>query len=234
MRRIVITGMGIVSCLGNDLDTVSAALREGRSGIRHMPVYAEMGLRSQVAGVPQIDLDAAIDRKLKRFMGDAAAYACVAMQSALADAGLTQEQVRGVRSGLIAGSGGASPANQIETADLLRSRGVRRIGPYMVPRTMGSTVSAALATAFGIRGLSYSISAACATSAHCIGAAAREIASGGLDIAFAGGGEEEHWGMSAQFDAMGALSTHYNDTPQRASRPYDTGRDGFEIGRAHV
>ena len=229
MRRIAITGMGIVSCLGNDLDTVSAALREGRSGIRHMPVYAEMGLRSQVAGVPQIDLDAAIDRKLKRFMGDAAAYACVAMQSALADAGLTPEQVHGVRSGLIAGSGGASPANQIETADLLRSRGVRRIGPYMVPRTMGSTVSAALATAFGIRGLSYSISAACATSAHCIGAAAREIACGGLDIAFAGGGEEEHWGMSAQFDAMGALSTRYNDTPQRASRPYDTGRDGFVI-----
>ncbi len=229
MRRVVITGMGIVSCLGNDMDTVSRSLRDGRSGIRHMPGYVEMGLRSHVAGVPTIDLEAAIDRKLKRFMGDAAAYACVAMRSALDDAGLTPELVTSERSGLIAGSGGGSPGNQIETADLLRSRGVRRIGPYMVPRTMGSTVSAALATAYGIRGLSYSISAACATSAHCIGVAAREIASGALDIAFAGGGEEEHWGMSAQFDAMGALSTHYNDTPERASRPYDAGRDGFVI-----
>lgn len=229
MRRVVITGMGIVSCLGNDVDTVSRALRDGRSGIRHMPGYVEMGLRSHVAGVPTIDLEAAIDRKMKRFMGDAAAYACVAMRSALDDAGLTPELVTSERSGLIAGSGGGSPANQIETADLLRSRGVRRIGPYMVPRTMGSTVSAALATAYGIRGLSYSISAACATSAHCIGVAAREIASGALDMAFAGGGEEEHWGMSAQFDAMGALSTHFNDTPERASRPYDAGRDGFVI-----
>ena len=229
MRRVVITGMGIVSCLGNDVDTVSRALRDGRSGIRHMPGYVEMGLRSHVAGVPTIDLEAAIDRKMKRFMGDAAAYACVAMRSALDDAGLTPDLVTSERSGLIAGSGGGSPANQIETADLLRSRGVRRIGPYMVPRTMGSTVSAALATAYGIRGLSYSISAACATSAHCIGVAAREIASGALDMAFAGGGEEEHWGMSAQFDAMGALSTHFNDTPERASRPYDAGRDGFVI-----
>ncbi|MCK9366205.1 MAG: beta-ketoacyl-ACP synthase I [Metallibacterium scheffleri] len=228
-KRIVITGMGIVSCLGNDPDTVSSALREGRSGIRHVPEYVEVGLRSHVAGVPQIDLDTAIDRKLKRFMGDAAAYACVAMQGAIADAGLTPEQVRNVRSGLIAGSGGGSPASQIETADLLRSRGVRRVGPYMVPRSMCSTVSAGLATAFGIRGMSYSISAACATSAHCIGAAAQQIRSGALDVAFAGGGEEVHWGMSAQFDAMGALSTHFNDTPARASRPYDATRDGFVI-----
>ena len=228
-RRIVITGMGIVSCLGNDPDTVSSALREGHSGIRFMPEYAELGLRSRVAGVPQIDLDAAIDRKLKRFMGDAAAYACVAMQAAIADAGLTPEQVRSERSGLIAGSGGGSPASQIETADLLRSRGVRRIGPYMVPRSMCSTVSAGLATAFGIRGLSYSLSAACATSAHCIGAAAQQIRSGAQDIVFAGGGEELHWGMTAQFDAMGALSSHFNDTPARASRPYDADRDGFVI-----
>ena len=228
-KRIVITGMGIVSCLGNDPDTVSSALREGRSGIRFVPEYAELGLRSQVAGVPQIDLDAAIDRKLKRFMGDAAAYACVAMQAAIADAGLTPEQVRSERSGLIAGSGGGSPASQIETADLLRSRGVRRIGPYMVPRSMCSTVSAGLATAFGIRGLSYSLSAACATSAHCIGAAAQQIRSGAQDIVFAGGGEELHWGMTAQFDAMGALSSHFNDTPARASRPYDADRDGFVI-----
>ncbi len=228
-KRIVITGMGIVSCLGNDPDSVSSALREGRSGIRHVPEYVDMGMRSHVAGVPQIDLDAAIERKLKRFMGDAAAYACVAMQGAIADAGLTPELVRSVRSGLIAGSGGGSPASQIETADLLRTRGVRRVGPYMVPRSMCSTVSAGLATAFGIRGMSYSISAACATSAHCIGAAAQQIHSGALDVVFAGGGEEVHWGMSAQFDAMGALSTHYNDTPARASRPYDATRDGFVI-----
>jgi len=228
-KRVVITGMGIVSCLGNDPDTVSSALRESRSGIRFVPEYAELGLRSHVAGVPQIDLDAAIDRKLKRFMGDAAAYACVAMQAAIADAGLSPEQVRSERSGLIAGSGGGSPASQIETADLLRSRGVRRIGPYMVPRSMCSTVSAGLATAFGIRGISYSISAACATSAHCIGAAAQQIVSGTQDIVFAGGGEELHWGMTAQFDAMGALSSHFNDTPARASRPYDSGRDGFVI-----
>ena len=228
-KRVVITGMGIVSCLGNDPDTISSALRESRSGIRFVPEYAELGLRSHVAGVPQIDLDAAIDRKLKRFMGDAAAYACVAMQAAIADAGLSPEQVHSERSGLIAGSGGGSPASQIETADLLRSRGVRRIGPYMVPRSMCSTVSAGLATAFGIRGISYSISAACATSAHCIGAAAQQIVSGTQDIVFAGGGEELHWGMTAQFDAMGALSSHFNDTPARASRPYDSGRDGFVI-----
>jgi 3-oxoacyl-[acyl-carrier-protein] synthase-1 len=228
-KRVVITGMGVVSCLGNDPDTVSGALREGRSGIRFVPEYAELGLRSQVAGVPQIDLDAVIDRKLKRFMGDAAAYACVAMQAAVADAGLTPEQVRSERSGLIAGSGGGSPASQIETADLLRSRGVRRIGPYMVPRSMCSTVSAGLATAFGIRGMSYSISAACATSAHCIGAAAQQIRSGALDVVFAGGGEELHWGMTAQFDAMGALSSHFNADPAHASRPYDAARDGFVI-----
>jgi 3-oxoacyl-[acyl-carrier-protein] synthase-1 len=222
--------MGIVSCLGNDQDTVSTALRESRSGIRAVPEYAELGLRSHVAGAPEIDLTEAIDRKLKRFMGDAAAYAYVAMRSALADAGLTIEQIRHPRVGVIAGSGGGSPQWQIEAADLLRAKGVRKVGPYMVPRTMCSTVSATLATAFGILGLSYSISAACATSAHCIGAAADLIRHGAQDIVFAGGGEEVHWGMTSQFDAMGALSSHHNDTPASASRPYDVSRDGFVIG----
>lgn len=221
--------MGIVSCLGNDTQTVSASLRGLRPGIRFVPESAQMGLRSQVAGVPEIDLESQIDRKLKRFMGDAAAYSYIAMRDALADAGLSNEQVRDPRIGVIAGSGGGSPHWQIETGDLLRNRGVRKVGPYMVPRTMCSTVSAALATAYGIRGVSYSISAACATSAHCIGAAADMIRHGMQDVVLAGGGEEVHWGMTSQFDAMGALSTHHNDTPQTSSRPYDVGRDGFVI-----
>ncbi|MEO5812914.1 MAG: beta-ketoacyl-ACP synthase I [Rhodanobacter sp.] len=229
MRRVVVTGMGVVSCLGNTLATVSAALRDSRSGIRAVPEFVEMGLRSHVAGVPEIDLTAAIDRKLKRFMGDAAAYAYVSMRDAMADAGLDAEAIRNPRIGVIAGSGGGSPQWQIATGDLLREKGVRKVGPYMVPRTMCSTVSATLATGFGIRGLSYSISAACATSAHCIGAAADLIRHGAQDVMFAGGGEEVHWGMTAQFDAMGALSTGCNDTPARASRPYDTARDGFVI-----
>ncbi|MFC3717036.1 beta-ketoacyl-ACP synthase I [Luteimonas soli] len=228
-RRVVVTGMGIVSCLGNDQAGVEASLRGLKAGIRFIPEYAELGLRSQVAGQPEIDLGEHIDRKLKRFMGDAAAYAYVSMRDAIADAGVSDELLRGARTGLIAGSGGGSPQWQIETGDLLRNRGVRKVGPYMVPRTMGSTVSAALSTAFGIRGISYSISAACATSAHCIGAAANMIRHGAKDVMFAGGGEELHWGMTAQFDAMGALSTHHNDTPESASRPYDTGRDGFVI-----
>lgn len=230
MRRVVVTGLGVVSPLGNDTASVASALREGRSGIRAVPEYAELGLRSQVAGVCDIDLDDAIDRKLKRFMGDAAAYAYVAMRDAIADAGLSEEAVRDVRTGLVAGSGGGSPRWQIEAGDLLRTKGVRRVGPYMVPRTMGSTVSANLATAFGIHGVSYSLSAACATSAHCIGAAADLIRHGAQDIVFAGGGEELHWGMTCEFDAMGALSAHFNDTPERASRPYDAARDGFVIG----
>jgi 3-oxoacyl-[acyl-carrier-protein] synthase-1 len=228
-RRVVVTGMGVVSCLGNDAGTVSDALRQCRPGIRYIPEYAELGLRSQVAGAPEIDLDAAIDRKLKRFMGDAAAYAYVSMRDAIADAGLDDDQVRAPRTGVIAGSGGGSAQWQIATGDLLREKGVRKIGPYMVPRTMCSTVSASLATAFGIRGVSYSISAACATSAHCIGAAADMIRHGMQDVVFAGGGEELHWGMTSQFDAMGALSTHHNDTPGTASRPYDVDRDGFVI-----
>lgn len=229
MRRVVVTGIGIVSCLGQVAEGVSRALRDGISGIRAMPDYATRGLRSQVAGLPQIDLGVLIDRRLKRFMGDAAAYAYVAMRDAIADAGLALEQVRHPRSGVIAGSGGGSAEWQIETGDVLRDKGVRRVGPYMVPRTMCSTVSATLATAFGILGLSYSIAAACATSAHCIGAGADLIRHGAQDIVFAGGGEELHWGMTAQFDAMGALSSAYNATPANASRPYDAGRDGFVI-----
>ncbi len=230
MRRIAITGMGITSCLGNDLDSVSRALREGRSGIRTLPDSVERGLRSQVGGAVELDLDAVIDRKLKRFMSDAAAYSYVAMRDAIADAGLSEAQVSSARTGLIAGSGGGSSRWQVETADLLRDRGVRKVGPYMVPRTMCSTVSANLATAFKIRGLSYSISAACATSAHCIGAAADLIRHGAQDIVFAGGGEDLDWTMTCMFDAMGALSSGCNDAPEKASRPYDVNRDGFVIG----
>ena len=229
MRRIAITGMGIASCLGNDLDTVSASLREGRAGIRFLPDHAEQGLRSQVGGAVELDLEAVIDRKLKRFMSDAAAYSYVAMRDAIADAGLDEAQVSHPRTGLVAGSGGGSSHWQVETADILRARGVRKVGPYMVPRTMCSTVSANLATAFKIKGVSYSISAACATSAHCIGAAADLIRHGAQDIVFAGGGEDLHWSMSVMFDAMGALSTSFNDRPQQASRPYDADRDGFVI-----
>lgn len=229
MRRVVVTGLGIVSPIGNDPRSVSTALRNGTSGLSSVPEYIEKDFRSHVAGVPRIDLEAVIDRKLKRFMGDAAAYAYVAMRDAIADAGLDETQVRDPRTGVIAGSGGASARWQIETGDLQRSKGSRKVGAFLVPRTMCSTVSASLATAFGIRGVSYSISAACATSAHCIGAAADLIRHGAQDIVVAGGGEELHWGMSVQFDGMGALSSAYNDTPQRASRPYDEHRDGFVI-----
>jgi 3-oxoacyl-[acyl-carrier-protein] synthase I len=229
MRRVVITGLGITSCLGNDADTVSAALREGRSGIRHIPQYAELGFRSHVGGAPELDLEAQIDRKQKRFMGDAAAFAHIALRDAIADAGLDEALVSQPRTGLIAGSGGGSAEWQIEAADLLRARGIRKVGPYMVPRTMCSTVSATLATAFKIKGVSYSISAACATSAHCIGAAADLIRAGRQDIVFAGGGEELHWALTMMFDAMGALSSKRNDDPEHASRPYDADRDGFVI-----
>lgn len=229
MRRVVVTGLGIVSCLGNDARQVLEALRNGRSGIRFKEEYAERGFRSQVAGSVDIDLDALIDRKLRRFMGDAAAYAYVSMAQAIEDAGLTPEQVSNERTGLIAGSGGASSANQVEAADVMREKGLRRVGPYRVTRTMGSTVSACLATPFKIKGVNYSISSACATSAHCIGSAVEQIQLGKQDVVFAGGGEEEHWTLSCLFDAMGALSTHYNETPEKASRPYDQARDGFVI-----
>ncbi|MDR5903220.1 beta-ketoacyl-ACP synthase I [Halomonas icarae] len=229
MRRVVVTGLGIVSCLGNDQQQVLEALKEGRSGIRFKEEYAERGFRSHVAGVVDIDLDALIDRKQRRFMGDAAAYAYVSMAQAIEDAGLTPEQVSNERTGLIAGSGGASSANQVEAADVMREKGLRRVGPYRVTRTMGSTVSACLATPFKIKGINYSISSACATSVHCIGNAVEQIQMGKQDVVFAGGGEEEHWTLSCLFDAMGALSTQYNDTPDKASRPYDQARDGFVI-----
>ena len=227
MRRAVITGLGAVSCIGNTKEEILDSLKNGRSGIVANESFKEMGLRSQVSGSCEIDFKEHIDRKVLRFMGDAAAYAYIAMQQCINDAGLEDRDVSNVRSGLIAGSGGASSANIVKAADTLRSRGVRKIGPYGVTKTMGSTVAACLATPFKIKGINYSITSACATSAHCIGAAAEQIALGKQDIVFAGGGEEEDWTLTALFDAMGALSTQYNDDPTQASRPYDAGRDGF-------
>ncbi len=229
MRRVVVTGMGIVSCLGNSKESVAASLREGKSGIRANQKFREMGMRSHVSGSVDIDLAALIDRKHLRFMGDAASYAYLSLQQAIADAGLDEGQVSNPRTGLIAGSGGASSSNIVWGADTLRERGIRRVGPYLVPRTMSSTVSACLATHFGIKGLNYSITSACATSTHCIGAAVEQIQWGKQDIVFAGGGEEEDWTLASMFDGMGALSTKYNETPGTASRAYDANRDGFVI-----
>lgn len=229
MKRVVVTGLGITSCLGLDAQTVTESLRHGRSGIRFKQDYADMGFRSHVAGTIDIDFKEYIDRKTLRFMGDAAAYAYIAMEQAIADAGLSEEQVSNIRTGLIMGSGGASSSNQVEAADILREKGLKRIGPYRVTQVMGSTTSACLATPFKIKGVNYSMSSACATSAHCIGTAMEQIQLGKQDIVFAGGGEEEHWSMSSLFDAMGALSTKYNDTPEKASRAYDADRDGFVI-----
>ena len=230
MKRVVVTGMGIVSSIGNNLAEVLSSLQEGKSGIAFNETYKEMGFRSHVSGsIKNLDLKELIDRKQFRFMGDAAAYAFLSMQEAIADSGLSEDQVSNVRTGIIAGSGGASSANLIDSADTLRERGVKRIGPYRVTQTMGSTVSACLATPFKIKGVNYSISSACATSAHCIGNAMELIQLGKQDVIFAGGGEEEHWSLSCLFDAMGALSTKYNDTPESASRPYDANRDGFVI-----
>ncbi len=229
MRRVVVTGMGIVSCLGVDKQQVTQSLREGRSGISRNDEYAELGMRSHISGTPQIEFKQHIDRKQLRFMGSAAAYAYLSMQQAIVDAALPPELVSNVRTGIIAGSGGASSGSQVEAADLMRKRGIRKVGPYRVTQTMGSTVSACLATPFGIKGVNYSMSSACSTSAHCIGHAAEQIQLGKQDIVFAGGGEEEHWTMSCLFDAMGALSTKYNDTPNEASRAYDADRDGFVI-----
>ena len=227
MRRAVITGLGAVSCIGNNKEEILDSLKNGRSGIVANEMFKEMGLRSQVSGSCEIDFKEHIDRKVLRFMGDAAAYSYIAMQQCISDAGLADSDVSNIRSGLIAGSGGASSANIVKAADALRSRGVRKIGPYGVTKTMGSTVAACLATPFKIKGINYSITSACATSAHCIGAAAEQIALGKQDIVFAGGGEEEDWTLTALFDAMGALSTKYNEDPTQASRPYDAGRDGF-------
>ena len=229
MRRVVITGMGIVSSLGNNCKEVLASLKEGRSGIERNPEQVEHGFRSQVAGTLKIDPAEHIDRKLLRFMGSAAAYNYLAMKEAIEQAGLTEEQVSSPRAGLITGSGGSSCENIVATADIAREKGVKRVGPYMVTRTMGSTTSACLATPFKIKGINYSISSACSTSAHCIGAGVEQIQFGKQDVIFAGGGEELHWSLTAMFDAMGALSSKYNDTPEKASRPYDADRDGFII-----
>jgi len=229
MKRVVVTGYGIVSCLGNDRNAVLDSLKQGRSGIKFQQKYADMGMRSHVAGSIDIDTDAFIDRKVKRFMGDSAAYAYISMQQAIEQAGLSDDMVSNIRTGIIMGSGGGSSSNQVEAADILRNKGLRRVGPYMVPRTMSSTVSACLATPFRIKGVNYSISSACATSTHCVGNAYELIQMGKQDIIFAGGGEEEHWSLSMMFDAMGALSTKYNATPEKASRTYDVDRDGFVI-----
>jgi 3-oxoacyl-[acyl-carrier-protein] synthase I len=229
MKRVVVTGLGITSCLGLDAETVTESLRLERSGIRFKQEYADMGFRSHIAGSIDIDFKEHIDRKILRFMGDAAAYAYIAMKQAISDAGLSDDQVSNPRTGLVMGSGGASSANQVEAADILREKGIRRVGPYRVTQVMGSTTSACLATPFKIKGVNYSMSSACATSAHCIGNAMEQIQLGKQDVVFAGGAEEEHWSMSSLFDAMGALSTKYNDTPEKASRAYDADRDGFVI-----
>ncbi len=229
MRRVVITGLGIVSSIGNNKQEVLASLREGRSGIEHSEEYAELGFRSHVHGPVRLDYKELIDRKLLRFMGDAAAFNYLAMREAIADSGLEEEDISNPRTGIVVGSGGASNVTVVEAADILRIRGAKRVGPYRVPKAMGSTTSANLATAYKIKGINYSISSACSTSAHCVGNAAEQIQLGKQDIVFAGGGEELHWSMSVLFDAMGALSSRYNDTPASASRAFDANRDGFVI-----
>ncbi|MDP6971805.1 MAG: beta-ketoacyl-ACP synthase I [Pseudomonadales bacterium] len=228
-RRVAITGIGIVSSIGNNAEEVRGALYEGHSGISHRPDYAAMGFRSHLAGSIDIDIESAIDRKLRRFMGDGVAYNYIAMAEAIADAGLGESSISTPRTGLVMGSGGTSTANVVQAADVTRDKGPRRMGPYMVTRTMSSSHSACLATAFRIKGINYSISSACATSAHCIGHGAELIQLGKQDIVFAGGGEEVHWSLTSLFDAMGALSSSYNDRPEAASRPYDVERDGFVI-----
>ncbi|MFI3137320.1 MAG: beta-ketoacyl-ACP synthase I [Methylococcaceae bacterium] len=229
MKRVVVTGLGIVSSIGNNQKDVVESLKQGRSGIVFAEDYAKLGFRSHVHGSINIDLDALIDRKVKRFMGDGAAFNYIAMQQAIDDAGLDESQVSNFRTGLVMGSGGPSTSNLVEAADILREKGVKKVGPYMVPRAMSSTNTACLATPFKIKGVNYSITSACATSAHCIGHAMELIQMGKQDMVFAGGGEEVHWTMSVLFDAMGALSSKYNDAPATASRPYDATRDGFVI-----
>ena len=229
MKRAVITGMGIVSSIGNNVKEVLESLKTGKSGINFSEQFAEMKLRSNVWGDLKMTPSEHIDRKKMRFMGDAAAFAYLSMEQAIEDAGLTEDQVSNDRTGLVAGSGGASSYNQVAAVDILREKGVKRVGPYMVPRTMSSTVSACLATPFKIRGVNYTMSSACATSAHCIGHALELIQLGKQDVVFAGGGEELDWSLTMMFDAMGALSTKYNDDPSKASRTYDADRDGFVI-----
>jgi 3-oxoacyl-[acyl-carrier-protein] synthase-1 len=229
LRRVAVTGLGIVSPIGSNVAEVTESLREGKSGIVHSDVYEEMGFRSHVHGAPNVDLDEHIDRKLRRFMGDGAAYNYVAMQQAITDSGLTDADIRDERTGLVMGSGGPSTSAQVEAADMAREKSPKRVGPYAVPKAMCSTLSANMSTAFGMRGLSYSISSACSTSAHCIGNGSELIQMGKQDVVFAGGAEELHWTLSVLFDAMGALSSKYNDTPEKASRAYDANRDGFVI-----
>ncbi|WP_338365067.1 beta-ketoacyl-ACP synthase I [uncultured Pseudoalteromonas sp.] len=229
MRRAVITGIGVVSSIGNNKQEVLESLKAGKSGIAFNQEFADYNLRSNVSGKIDIDVKEHVDRKAMRFMGDAAAYSYISMKQAIEDAGLSDEQVSNERTGLLVGSGGGSSKWQVEAADILREKGVKRVGPYMVPRTMASTTSACLATPFKIKGVNYSISSACATSAHCIGHAVEQIQLGKQDVIFAGGGEELHWTLAMEFDAMGALSTKYNETPEKASRTYDANRDGFVI-----
>ena len=229
MRRAVITGIGIVSSIGNNKEEVLDSLKNCRSGISFAEEYAELGFRSHVYGLPKMNLDDTLDRKLRRFMGDGAAYNYIAMQEAIKDSGLTEEEISCERTGLVMGSGGPSTRNLIQAADAARNKGPKKVGPFMVPRTMSSTNSATLATPFRIKGVNYSISSACSTSAHCIGNATELVQWGKQDIVFAGGGEELHWSMSVLFDAMPALSSKYNNTPERASRAFDTNRDGFVI-----
>jgi len=229
MRRAVITGIGVVSSIGNNKEEVLESLKTGKSGIAFNQEFADYKLRSNVSGKIDIDVKAHVDRKAMRFMGDAAAYSYISMTQAIEDSGLSDEQVSNERTGIIVGSGGGSSKWQVEAADILREKGVKRVGPYMVPRTMASTTSACLATPFKIKGVNYSISSACATSAHCIGNAVEQIQLGKQDVVFAGGGEELHWTLAMEFDAMGALSTKYNETPEKASRTYDANRDGFVI-----
>ncbi len=228
-RRVVVTGIGAVSCLGNTAPAILSSLRAGRSGIVFNDTYRAMGLRSHVAGVVDVDVAEHLDRRARRFMSDAAAHAWIAMLEAITDADLEANALSDPRIGLIVAAGGSSDANIIESADALRRGGLRRVSPYMAPRTMGSNVSACLATSFGIRGTSYSITSACASSAHCIGAAMEQVQWGKQDVVFAGGAEEQDWSIASRFDAMGALSTHFNATPEHASRPYDRQRDGFVI-----
>jgi 3-oxoacyl-[acyl-carrier-protein] synthase-1 len=229
MRRVAVTGLGVVSSIGNNKAEVLDSLKAGRSGIRFCDTYAEMGFRSHIHGDIKLDVADVLDRKVRRFMGDGAAFNYIAMAEAIEDAGLGEAEVSHERTGLIMGSGGPSTSNQVAAADIAREKSPKRVGPYMVPRCMSSTNSANLATAFKIKGLSYSISSACSTSAHCIGNGYEQIQMGKQDIVFAGGGEEVHWSLTVLFDAMGALSSKYNDTPERASRPYDRNRDGFVI-----
>ena len=229
MRRVVVTGIGIVSSIGNNQEEVLQSLRDGRSGISFSQEYSDLGFRSHLHGAPKVDLDEAVDRKLRRFMGDGAAYNYLAMKEAVDDSGLAEDDISNVRTGMVMGSGGASTSNIVLASKILEERGARKVGPFMVPRAMSSTNSATLSTPFKIKGMSYSISSACATSAHCIGNATEMIQWGKQDVMFAGGGEELHSSLSILFDGMGALSSKYNDTPEKASRAFDANRDGFVI-----